>query len=678
MRFTISGFGHVGEHFAPTTTFSDSLPLAWKQFFVGPSCWSDASFTEGSPYSGKSQPGRSIITPATYQFHEVKARRQYCHFNFFQKVVEDALQILQRFRNAGYCQQQSPRPHVLDELRRLFKLVHPDLFHSYPQHQEINQRSFQLLQEYLRVAKGGQVNCSVNEYKLEFYVRREREPKGFKDEKEESIKKVEVCLPPPQATLPGTEMLPATRSALGLLLSSFGLSPEFSGNLTGGGEILSKSRLTMKLSELFQTASELQRQNETTVLGQEQRMIVVRNALRLGRGVTVSFRKDLPPDSQLQCLHSLARALDSVPDCELKGCALLIGDSCCGVDGLGNLWLNHDDGPVFWAEFFRQLDVSSIAAKRAAVRERRVKEFRAARLMEVEMIFADDALSLEQEYSSFLDKVLHEAEAIGAVGDGKFHDLPIRVTSSSGSSMSVDDRMGYINVPVTENLAEIYKFVNERGREAVKRRIEFKAEEEKLGNLNLHVRKKLRLRNLVIPWAVPWRGISTNRVLGVSGTKKGKIVEAAKKSGYKKGGAGAGKKLGKKGVESKNVKDAGVGATIRVQVQSKRKTIEPKIKISDGERQTMLAELNRLAKETSRILMNEHREKQWSEGRMLAAKVAAIGALPDHLRAGIKTPVMGMRKTALKAVPPTILPPIGGYAVDTAASLKAAVVKKRR
>ncbi|XP_024525460.1 uncharacterized protein LOC112344617 [Selaginella moellendorffii] len=186
-----------------------------------------------------------------------------------------------------------------------------------------------------------------------------------------------------------------------------------------------------------------------------------------------------------------------------------------------------------------------------------------------------------------------------------------------------------------------------------------------------------RLRQ-VIPWAVPWRGISTNRVLGVSGTKKGKIVEAAKKSGYKKGGAGAGKKLGKKGVESKNVKDAGVGATIRVQVQSKRKTIEPKIKISDGERQTMLAELNRLAKETSRILMNEHREKQWSEGRMLAAKVAAIGALPDHLRAGIKTPVMGMRKTALKAVPPTILPPIGGYAVDTAASLKAAVVKKRR
>lgn len=124
--------------------------------------------------------------------------------------------------------------------------------------QATNLRSFQLLQEYLTAAKeGGNTQRFV--YHFEFYIRRN-------ETETDALEKVEVSLPPPQSKYHpqrGLELLPATRSAIGRLFVACGLSPDFSGGVLAGSDE------ELSLSDFFQQASELQRQNEASILNAE-------------------------------------------------------------------------------------------------------------------------------------------------------------------------------------------------------------------------------------------------------------------------------------------------------------------------------------------------------------------------------------------------------------------------
>lgn len=389
-------------------------------------------------------------------------------------------------------------PFLRAELRRLFKLVHPDLFYSHPDAQEVNQRSFQLLQEYLNAAKGNS-SPQHHVYHFIFYL--------HKDAATQKLEKVETVLPCPQVRFVSpdrAEILPATRAALGNLLFSCGLSKHVKGGLMSEEEDL-------RLSDLFQQASEIQRQKEVSLLGLEQKLVVVKNAVCVGRGIRVSVCSALASltlREQLTLLQRLGKALDLCKDINLLGHAVLIGDRY-GVDNLGNLWLNHEDSEEKWSSFFSAADLVTALRYKKEATLRRVLEFKVAKLMEIEMIFTHDSLSIHPYYTQFLNEIAEGALQHGAVGGGKFHELPVKVTGNleehgrgateemgSPTSFEVDKTMGYVTVPVYENLTNLYKFIEQRGEEALASRQRFKQLEEHLEGMKTRTRKILKLRHL--------------------------------------------------------------------------------------------------------------------------------------------------------------------------------------
>lgn len=322
------------------------------------------------------------------------------------------------------------------------------------------------------------------------------------------MKKVEISLPPPQVRYvhekKTADLLPTTRRALARLLAACGLSDFV---LTGDED-------QVRLSELFQQASEILRRNEASAVDYERQMAASKNALALGRGIKVSFRPPLSELSrkiQVDSLEKLAVSLDRAQDVRLSGHNLIIGD-CYGVDALGNLWLQYEDGVQGWSDFLNDADLCKAARNKKGAAERRILELKAARLLEVEMVFTHDGLAIQPEYTRFLNNTIKEALNYGAVGEGKFSKLPVRITcpnrelnseSTDGaerdeaSYMKVDDTFGYIAVPVWESLPNIYKYIEQRGSEALQIRERLKHSEKHVDQVKLLVRRKLRLRELI-------------------------------------------------------------------------------------------------------------------------------------------------------------------------------------
>ncbi|CAM6128958.1 unnamed protein product [Calypogeia fissa] len=364
------------------------------------------------------------------------------------------------------------------ELRRLYKLIHPDLLHNQPVEQATNQKSFQLLQEYLTSAKGGE-GAKRFVYHFEFYIRSKAD--------DGSLEKVEIFLPPPQTRGRSShehELLPTTRKSIGKLFAACGLSIS-----------LDQVEERSHLPDLFQEASELQRQSQASQLSLQQQESLISNALLIG-GVRVLFRgpvEDAHLQVQVQLLERLAKAVDGCTRINLSGSTFVIGD-CYKVDFLGRLWLNSEDNGELWVQCMHRADLVTASKRRVAAKSRQVQEEKVARLVGVERIFTDDALALHPDYSSLLNRLEDGASEHGAVGGRRFSELPVRV--SEVESPSLDENVGCVIVPVKVEFTSLYKFIEQRGDQAQGRRRKLKLEEKKLEDLRTHVKKKLRLRYL--------------------------------------------------------------------------------------------------------------------------------------------------------------------------------------
>jgi len=85
-------------------------------------------------------------------------------------------------------------------------------------------------------------------------------------------------------------------------------------------------------------------------------VLMVKNAMKMRSGITVSFLPPLTDSSveSMEALEKLAQVLDRCGDIRLLGFALMIGD-CYGIDAIGNLWLDRNDGVESWIQFLRQV-----------------------------------------------------------------------------------------------------------------------------------------------------------------------------------------------------------------------------------------------------------------------------------------------------------------------------------
>ncbi|GAQ90460.1 Hypothetical protein KFL_006420060 [Klebsormidium nitens] len=392
--------------------------------------------------------------------------------------------------------QRAETPTIKSQLRMLYKRVHPDLFHGHPAERATNERSFKLLQEYLSVAHEGSHSPSRH-FRFEFFLHPSEEtpPPAPTSERTPNLEKVEVALPPPRHAF-GTngELTQSTRRALGKLFAACGLAADIS---SPDDDISIQS-----LGDLLRHAGETARQREADVMTSSRRMVIARNALRMGRGVKAVLQGPLlsaPAHVQAEALEKLAKALDLAPDAEVGGITFVLGGKH-GLDAAtGNVWLRWDAKATEWGARIAAVDMDSVVRAKQRALERQFKEAQVATVVGVEMVYTDHGVGSSSEYEECLDRLESHGRARGPVEGGIFSEVPLRVIRGGDEGVNgfeIDERMGFVSVPVGASAEEVWRFLEKRGQEALGIVHRFRSAEQRLADVSAHVRKKLRLRHL--------------------------------------------------------------------------------------------------------------------------------------------------------------------------------------
>ncbi|EFJ49427.1 hypothetical protein VOLCADRAFT_117221, partial [Volvox carteri f. nagariensis] len=364
-------------------------------------------------------------------------------------------------------------------LRLLYKQVHPDLFHDQPLAKEENERSFKLLQEYVQLARGGDVRSPAARlpYRFSFYLREPPQPplQQHVDAAESytptaparpplrpppsatrpaaaaaaatsgdggtassaaatevaGLHLVQITLPPPAISPAGAKELAApTRKALVKLLAACGLATSGRGGGGGGGGAADGGREEdeddggpLSLAAFLPEAVEALRQVEAASTSDPAvRVANLRGAMRLRHQVMVSFAdKRLPARSQVALLERLARVVDGVAgEVQLQGCHIVIGDRL-GLDRLGQLCLPAaDPEDATWTSFLTGADLDFVRQQRKNVQALRNLETQVARAVGVAQVFTSYGNLMEPSYRSFLERLAAAAAASGPVGGAAF------------------------------------------------------------------------------------------------------------------------------------------------------------------------------------------------------------------------------------------------------------------
>jgi len=73
---------------------------------------------------------------------------------------------------AAHDDATSKEKEIKTQLNKLYKLVHPDLFHSHPTAKVENERSFKLLQEFISGSSHQHGGARTTAYQLKFYLKK--------------------------------------------------------------------------------------------------------------------------------------------------------------------------------------------------------------------------------------------------------------------------------------------------------------------------------------------------------------------------------------------------------------------------------------------------------------------------------------------------------------------------
>ena len=292
-------------------------------------------------------------------------------------------------------------------------------------------------------------------------------------------------------------LAPSTALALGRLLSACGLESSFSG---GAGEAAAPEGLL----DVLPGAAETLRQTESAARLPEDHIRMARAALRMGRGIMVSFGFGAPAAAaqRAELARQLAAALDASPAEFLRGAAIVLADRYGVHPGTGQVYLDCR-APADWPARLLAVDVRSAEAARTAAKARKEAEAALASSMDVALLCADDALGRSPAYADFLSRLRTTAAARGPVAGGALRDVPVRVGPAPAAAAdvtagfeSVDDE-GVLCVPITAAGDDIYAFLAHAGPRAAATRAALADRERAAADAALAARRVLRLRHLV-------------------------------------------------------------------------------------------------------------------------------------------------------------------------------------
>ena len=273
----------------------------------------------------------------------------------------------------------------------------------------------------------------------------------------------------------------------------------------------------LPLTRFLPIAAERQRQVSGSDSGPAGRLARARTALRVGRGVLLSYAMEAPPERRAELAERLVAALDACPAGHLQQATVVVGHES-GVDGLGQVLLDADAArlPGAWLERLRGVDAVAVAAARARTAERRQAEVLAAQRLAVDVVHASETgLVLSPEYAAFLARAVDAGPRSAAAPGGRAPPLAgvlLHVGGRSQDGWADADwpagygarlREGVLAVPASAPAASVWAFLDRWGQEAARERAAQRALEARSSEAAALVRRRLRLRALLRDEAVP-------------------------------------------------------------------------------------------------------------------------------------------------------------------------------
>lgn len=392
-------------------------------------------------------------------------------------------------------EEDRPRPTVKEQLRALYKMVHPDLFHRDPVAKAANESSFQLLQEYLNFSSDDETQPKSSLFTFSFYTRVEGG---------NGTKKVDICLPPPSRH--GSTKKEDERSfSLGTLKALARLFEQC--GLDGNLQELQRGRMdewdSMRLAEFLPPAVESLRQQENNSRTALFRETTVRTALFVGRGVRVSYAQnmmDRAAEDRLKVLEKLAHALDCLPGVNLQDLTIKLGNRS-GIDRNGMLWLKSGGRAIDFINSISDANIQLAHRHRAIWKDRVTLEKQIAENLGIASISTEPSIASQPSYLAFLERLAFYSVQEGRITQEDLSYVTLRVCKGWQRRQkehigSLDEGTGHILVQLDEHPELVYACVLQHGRRAQEISEAYVARQEHLTRLKKLVRLRLGLRHI--------------------------------------------------------------------------------------------------------------------------------------------------------------------------------------
>jgi hypothetical protein len=421
-------------------------------------------------------------------------------------------------------------PTMEAHLRKLYMRVHPDLFSSHPSYTEAreeNERSFQMLSEFLSVLKGQDQGHGGKGkvFKLTFHMRPEAEPGQGEGEGA-----VEAELEQVTVSLRADGSPRDKKKQLKKLFDACGISGDFAYTAAPGGNSGGQpaSDFEAFVREQSQAAAAARQEHDHAW----RKLYAAQHALQLWHQVRVSFGGECAtwtPDARAELLdhllsEQLVKLLDREPSTEEIGRAsshLLLADANT-IQADGRVTLDARD-PGSWACHLSTMDWTM--AYQAANGIKRVRDLERAAAQCLGLAFVHGATaSLEQSraYESMLEAICRRCKDTHfaghvqrrAPGDegGALMQRPVLLVQTDldlddGSSKiphfdgcALETTRGTLMAAVTAPPENVLSLVLTHGQEAAERRARLDAQHKALTMLMGEAKSCLGLISLEVDW----------------------------------------------------------------------------------------------------------------------------------------------------------------------------------
>ena len=402
---------------------------------------------------------------------------------------------------------------IKSKMRQLYKRVHPDLFHDYPEAKEENEKSFKLLQQFISDSNTQYGDRRAHMFQFKFYLKSKTNDstQGSKFSGATavgdlgSLQLVDVALQQPRF-MKGwdgheTGINPELTPALNKLLRACGLTtidvtsahqtrgePENSRGRQFGFDSSLKAFLPYAVEEWQKLSI------SSTQLG---KLDAMRSALRLFRGVIVTCSNDLK-DAPLAeaCLTKLVQILDGDHSLNLRGVKFVLDrEFKISAAGAIHVDINKLSSKESWIEYIAKGgDLVKARVRSKVIEEVRIIEDQVASTLGIASIHCVTKVlvSRPEDCKLFLEQMgmIQRGEGVWGTDTCK----PVKIVVDSGEECRVNQHDGSIMIPVTQSLENVLAFIKGNISEALLVTMKYDKDLKELDRLKSVVRSRLKLR----------------------------------------------------------------------------------------------------------------------------------------------------------------------------------------